>query len=168
VQPSRLQRREFIAGLGGAAVVLPLAARAQQGDRVRRIGMPLSNENDPQTNSLVNLILNAVEAISSVEAGPRELSISTAQDQTGVLVAVGDSGPGIDPKNLDPNPVPANAEYFRTSLIAFEPVSGLEHGDWKSATRDWCWILVECRPKPRSAQRRRPSSTSTMSPRSHM
>ena len=51
---------------------------------------------------VLNLILNAVEAMSSVEEGARELSISTEQDQTGdILVAVQDSGPGIDPENLE-------------------------------------------------------------------
>jgi PAS domain S-box-containing protein len=49
----------------------------------------------------LNLILNAVEAMGSVEAGPRELLISTEQDHTGVLVAVRDSGPGIDSTHLE-------------------------------------------------------------------
>jgi signal transduction histidine kinase len=50
---------------------------------------------------ILNLILNAVEAIGSVEAGPRDLLISTELDHTGVLVAVRDSGPGIDPTHLE-------------------------------------------------------------------
>jgi PAS domain S-box-containing protein len=50
---------------------------------------------------LLNLILNAVEAMSVVEAGARELLISTVREQTGVLVAVRDSGPGIDPTRLE-------------------------------------------------------------------
>jgi PAS domain S-box-containing protein len=51
---------------------------------------------------VLNLILNAVEAMSTVEVGRRELLISTEQTQTGgVLVSVRDSGPGIDPDHLD-------------------------------------------------------------------
>jgi hypothetical protein len=43
-----MRRRAFIAGLGGAAV-LPLAARAQQPEPVRRIGvLAASSTNDPE------------------------------------------------------------------------------------------------------------------------
>jgi hypothetical protein len=51
---------------------------------------------------VLNLILNAVEAMSSVEACERALLVSTEQSQAnGTLVAVRDSGPGIDPKRLE-------------------------------------------------------------------
>jgi PAS domain S-box-containing protein len=51
---------------------------------------------------IMNLILNAVEAMNTVEEAARELSISTRQDQTNdVLVAVQDSGPGVEPEHLD-------------------------------------------------------------------
>jgi PAS domain S-box-containing protein len=51
---------------------------------------------------VLNLILNAVEAMGSVESAARELSISTEQDRaSGALVTVCDSGPGIDPENLE-------------------------------------------------------------------
>jgi signal transduction histidine kinase len=39
--------------------------------------------------------------MGSVEAGPRELLISTEQGHTGVLVAVRDSGSGIDSTHLE-------------------------------------------------------------------
>jgi len=43
-----VKRREFIAGLGGV-VAMPLAARAQQGERTRRIGVLIGrNETDPE------------------------------------------------------------------------------------------------------------------------
>jgi PAS domain S-box-containing protein len=51
---------------------------------------------------VLNLILNAIEAMRSVEADERELLISTDQSEAnGTLVAVRDSGPGIDPKHLE-------------------------------------------------------------------
>ncbi len=50
---------------------------------------------------VLNLILNAAEAMGSVEEGARELLISTEQDQEGALIAVRDTGPGIDAQHLD-------------------------------------------------------------------
>ena len=51
---------------------------------------------------VMNLILNAIEAMSSVEEGARELSIATKQVHTNaILVAVQDSGPGIDPERFE-------------------------------------------------------------------
>ncbi|WP_334392926.1 ATP-binding sensor histidine kinase [Bradyrhizobium sp. AZCC 2262] len=50
---------------------------------------------------LLNLILNAAEAMSSVEEGARELVISTEHHLASALVAVCDSGPGIGPAHLD-------------------------------------------------------------------
>jgi PAS domain S-box-containing protein len=50
----------------------------------------------------LNLILNAIEAMSSVKTGARDLLISTEQSRPNeALVAVRDSGPGIDPKDLE-------------------------------------------------------------------
>jgi signal transduction histidine kinase len=49
---------------------------------------------------VLNLILNAVEVMGSIKAGARKLLISRTR-QTGVLVAVADSGPGIDPEHRE-------------------------------------------------------------------
>ncbi|WP_376706251.1 PAS domain-containing protein (plasmid) [Mesorhizobium sp. ISC25] len=63
---------------------------------------PIEGDRVQLQQVVMNLILNAVEAMSTVEAGPRELVIGTEQTQTGdVLVSVHDTGPGIDPDRLD-------------------------------------------------------------------
>jgi PAS domain S-box-containing protein len=51
---------------------------------------------------ILNLVLNAAEAMTAVDEGARELLISTGQSRTnGVVVAVRDSGPGIDPERRE-------------------------------------------------------------------
>ena len=51
---------------------------------------------------ILNLILNAVEAMTSVGEGERDLLISIELSQrSGILVAVRDTGPGVDPEQLD-------------------------------------------------------------------
>jgi signal transduction histidine kinase len=51
---------------------------------------------------ILNLIVNAVQAVAAVADGPRELFITTAPaEPDGVLVAVKDSGPGVAPANLE-------------------------------------------------------------------
>jgi signal transduction histidine kinase len=47
------------------------------------------------------LILNAVEAMGLVDDRVQELSISTERDRDHILVAVRDSGPGIDPAHSE-------------------------------------------------------------------
>ncbi|RUL78820.1 trifunctional serine/threonine-protein kinase/ATP-binding protein/sensor histidine kinase [Dyella choica] len=51
---------------------------------------------------MLNLIINAIEAMSTLDAGLRELTINTCMNEPGVvLVTVRDSGPGVASKNIE-------------------------------------------------------------------
>ena len=66
-------------------------------------GLPLIRGDRVQLQQvMLNLIINAVEAMTGVSEGPRELLISTAKSETGgVRVAMRDSGPGLAPADLE-------------------------------------------------------------------
>jgi C4-dicarboxylate-specific signal transduction histidine kinase len=66
-------------------------------------GLPLVPGDRVQLQQvIVNLIVNAVEAMSGASSGPRELTIASgAVDSNDVFVEVQDTGPGLDPANLD-------------------------------------------------------------------
>jgi PAS domain S-box-containing protein len=66
-------------------------------------GLPLIRGDRIQLQQIVlNLIMNAVEAMSDSSKGSRDLLISAAEDNSnGVLVVVRDSGPGLTAESLE-------------------------------------------------------------------
>ncbi|MDI4232382.1 ATP-binding protein [Bradyrhizobium sp. Arg237L] len=102
--PPRKERFDLNAAIN-EVIVLARSATIRNGVSVQtRLAeglLPVHGDRVQLQQVFLNLILNAVEAMGSVEAGARELSISTEQDHTGVVVAVRDSGLGIDPHHLE-------------------------------------------------------------------
>jgi PAS domain S-box-containing protein len=90
--------REVIVLTRGEALKNGVSVQMQMAE-----GLPLIQGDRVQLQQVVlNLILNAVEAMSSVDDARRELSIGTGRRRADeILVAVRDSGPGIDPERLE-------------------------------------------------------------------
>ena len=109
---SRMKRREFITLLGGAAA-WPLAARAQQGERVRRIawlGAGRADQPSPYVDSL--------------RAGLRELGWSEGRNLTiGLFWATG----------LDNMEAAARELVWLRGLIKPPPGYGLAYIDWEQS-----------------------------------
>jgi PAS domain S-box-containing protein len=90
--------REVIALTRGEAAKTGVSVQTDLAD-----GLPLIYGDRVQLQQVIlNLIINAIEAMSGVAETPRALLISTEQAEPGgVLVAVRDSGPGLDPASLE-------------------------------------------------------------------
>ncbi|HEX9384211.1 MAG TPA: PAS domain S-box protein, partial [Gemmatimonadaceae bacterium] len=90
--------REVIALTRGEAMKSRVSVAAQLAE-----DLPLSHADRIQLQQVIlNLILNAVEAMTRTTDGPRDLLISTEKaEPDGVLVTVRDTGPGLDPASME-------------------------------------------------------------------
>jgi putative ABC transport system substrate-binding protein len=93
-----LQRRDFIAGLGGAAVAWPLAARAQQGDRVRRIGVLIPrDESDPETKTYVSAFTQALADLGWADGHNVRMDLRSTGDDINRIRALAQELVGLQP-----------------------------------------------------------------------
>jgi putative tryptophan/tyrosine transport system substrate-binding protein len=92
-----MSRREFIAGLGGAAA-WPLMAGAQQGERVRRIGLLMGgDENDPAWNSLLIALTHALTDLGWVDGRNVRMDFRWAGGDTDRIRALAQELVGLQP-----------------------------------------------------------------------
>src|SRR5262249_13168148 len=70
-----MRRRDFIGLLGGAAAAWPLAARAQQGERVRRIGLLMATADDREGQARVTALKQGLQELGWTEG--RNIQIET-------------------------------------------------------------------------------------------
>jgi len=106
---------DVIALTRGEVVKNGVSVQAQLAERLPRI----EGDRVQLQQVILNLLINAVEAMSSLTEGSRELLISTAKaDSDGVLVAMRDSGPGL---------APASPEHLFEPFYTTKP-SGLGMG----------------------------------------
>src|SRR6516225_1922923 len=104
----RLNRRETITLLGGAAAAWPLAARAQQGNRVRRIGVLMwGDENDPMLKSWVSAFTQALANFGWTDGRNVRMDLRWYGDDINRIGAFAQELVGLQPDIILANTTPA-------------------------------------------------------------
>jgi putative ABC transport system substrate-binding protein len=107
-----MKRREFIAGLGGAAA-WPLAARAQQGDRVRRIGYLDAGEYDPLAKSDLSVFTQALAGLGWTEGRNMRMEVRWASGDFNRLPVLARELVGLQPDIIVTGGTPATVALQR-------------------------------------------------------
>jgi putative tryptophan/tyrosine transport system substrate-binding protein len=121
-----IKRRQFITLLGGAAAAWPLAARAQQGERMRRIGVLMSVADGPEGHARLGAFLKGLEQLGWIEGRNVQIDrrwgagdAERARRYAAELVAL---GPDVILASGD-HSVVASQQATRTVPIVFTVVS---------------------------------------------
>jgi putative ABC transport system substrate-binding protein len=110
-----MKRREFITLIGGAAA-WPLAARAQQGDRVRRIGyLTLGDENDPLTKTVVSAFTQSLAGLGWTDGRNVRIDFRWGSNDINRLPALAQELVGLQPDIILTNSTPATAALQRAT-----------------------------------------------------
>ena len=120
-----LRRREFIAGLGGTAA-WPLAVSAQQGVRVRRIGVLIGgDENDPVTKTLVSAFTQALAGLGWNDGRNVRVDVRSNGGDINRIPALAHELVGLQPDIIMTGSTPGTAAVQReTRTIPIVFVSG--------------------------------------------
>jgi putative ABC transport system substrate-binding protein len=106
-------RREFITLIGGAAA-WPLAARAQQGDRVRRIGMLLTlDENDPVAKARLSAFTQALAGLGWTDGRNLRMELRWGGHDTNRIPALAQELVGLQPDIILANTTAATVALQR-------------------------------------------------------
>jgi putative tryptophan/tyrosine transport system substrate-binding protein len=121
-----MKRREFIAGLGGAAA-WPMAARAQRGERIRRVGvlMPF-DENDPFAKIQLSTFTQALTDLGWTEGRNVRMDFRWAGSDINRIRAFAQELVGLQPNMIVASSTPVAAALqreTRTIPIVFVNVS---------------------------------------------
>src|SRR5215831_1179491 len=106
-------RREFIAGLGGATA-WPFASWAQQGERVRRIGVLVpGDENDPVAKTRLSAFTQALADLGWTDGRNVRMDLRWAGSDTNRIRALAQELVGLQPDIIATSTSPATAAVLR-------------------------------------------------------
>jgi putative ABC transport system substrate-binding protein len=107
-----MRRREFIAGLGSTAA-WPLMARAQQGDRVRRIGVLNPNDEDDRPKTYFSAFTQALADLGWTDGRNVRMDVRWAGGDTNRMRALAQELVGLRPDIIVASSTPATVAVQR-------------------------------------------------------
>jgi putative ABC transport system substrate-binding protein len=148
-----IRRRHFITLLGGAAA-WPLAARAQQGERMRRIGVLMpGDENDPAAKARISAFTQALADLGWTDGRNVRMDLRWPEADINWIRAIAQELVGLQPDIIVTSATPATVAVqreTRTIPIVFVGASDpVASGIGRRLTDSYCHKLTHLDHKTR-------------------